>query len=103
MDISRRRCFNHRSREAAAQCLECGRYFCRECVTEHEGKVICSGCIINLTLSTEKGKKRFRFFGMLLLFFGSLFFLWLVFYYLGVSLLKIPSSFHEGTIWKNLW
>jgi hypothetical protein len=28
---------------------------------------------------------------------------WVVFYYIGRLLLLIPSSFHEGTIWKEVF
>ncbi len=38
-------CMNHPSRGAAARCPDCENYYCRECVTEHEGRVICAGCM----------------------------------------------------------
>jgi hypothetical protein len=43
------RCANHTGREAAARCPECRSFFCRECVTEHEGRVLCAACIRRLT------------------------------------------------------
>jgi hypothetical protein len=43
--ISAQHCFNHPERLAAAQCLECHRSYCRECVTEHGGKLICAACL----------------------------------------------------------
>ena len=44
-DLLHQRCFNHMLREAVACCPECRRYFCRECVTEHEDKVLCAACL----------------------------------------------------------
>ena len=34
-NLIHQRCSNHPGREAAVRCPECGRFFCRECVTEH--------------------------------------------------------------------
>ena len=39
------RCFRHDGREAAARCPGCRRYFCRECVTEHDGRLLCAACV----------------------------------------------------------
>jgi hypothetical protein len=33
---------------------------------------------------------------------GSLL-LWMFFYYLGLILLELPSSFHEGNLWQDGW
>ncbi len=101
-DISRQRCYNHQSREAAARCLECGRSYCRECVTEHDDKVMCSECLKNQTSALKEKKKRFGNVFRLIFFAINIIFLWITFYYLGRSLLKIPASFHDGTIWKSL-
>jgi len=43
--ISSARCLNHEERLAAARCLACGNSFCRECVTEHDGRLICAACL----------------------------------------------------------
>src|SRR5256885_15858599 len=39
------RCLFHPLREAAARCPHCGGTFCRECVTDEEGKVACPPCL----------------------------------------------------------
>ena len=101
--LSQQRCFNHQQREAAARCLECGRFFCRECITEHEDRLLCSNCLRETATST-KTKLAFlfgpiRFFQ----FFCGLVILWFVFYYLGDLLLELPSSFHEGKLWMSQW
>jgi hypothetical protein len=38
-------CYHHPDRLAAAKCLECSRSYCRECVTEHQGRLICAACL----------------------------------------------------------
>ncbi len=100
-DLSRKRCFNHAGREAAAQCPECSRFFCRECVTEHEDRVLCAGCLPLLKPEDEK-KIKFSFLFRSCSFIASVCLLWFIFYYLGQILLKLPASFHEGTLWKDL-
>jgi hypothetical protein len=95
-DISRLRCFNHSTREAVALCPQCSHPFCRECITEHEDRVLCARCLA--ALEKAPGKRPARIASVLRGSSGLLSFimLWAVFYYFGKILLKIPSSFHES-------
>jgi hypothetical protein len=43
------RCLFHSLREAAALCPHCGGTFCRECVTDEEGKLACPPCLRRMT------------------------------------------------------
>ena len=43
--LARQRCFTHGAREAVCRCPQCRRFYCRECVTEHEGRLLCSSCL----------------------------------------------------------
>jgi hypothetical protein len=98
--ISQERCFNHRHREAVARCPECRRCFCRECITEHGDRVICAACLRSLTASPAR---RTSFSHFLILTAGclvSFVVLWLIFCATGRALLRLPSSFHEGTLWR---
>ncbi|MBF0530347.1 MAG: rhomboid family protein [Deltaproteobacteria bacterium] len=98
--FSRLRCFHHPSREAAARCLECHRNFCRECVTEHEGRLLCATC---LDKRLKPKRERSRRWGAAIRIIHLLLGLWLAgtfFYYTGQALMQIPESFHEGTIWN---
>ena len=98
--LSHQRCFHHASREAAARCPECGQFYCRECITEHDDRVICAACLKKL--AKVPFMQRSVFVGVVRsvqLMFG-LFVLLIFFYLLGQSLLSVPSSFHDGTVWK---
>ncbi len=100
-ELSSKRCSNHWQREAAARCPECGRYFCRECITEHEDRILCAACLKKLTKETT-GKSvsaaiLLRAFQMLI----SILILWSFFYYMGKTLLLMPDEFHEGTLWEE--
>ena len=54
------RCWNHEAREAVCRCPPCGRSFCRECVTEHESRLLCAACLRHAaqTASARRGKLR---------------------------------------------
>lgn len=99
-DLSRQRCLNHSGREAAAKCPQCSHFYCRECITEHEDKIICASCLEKQFEPDDKKKKNF---GKLLKWSGAFFgivLIWLFFFFLGKLLLLIPSAFHEGSIWQ---
>jgi hypothetical protein len=98
--LSRQRCAHHGNREAVARCPECRRFFCRECVVEHDGRALCASCLKRL--SRGAGARSLRFPGVLRfaqalagLVVGGCFF-----YLIGKALLSIPTAFHDGTVWK---
>lgn len=100
-DLVRQRCFNHSQREAVACCPECSRFFCRECVTEHDDRVMCASCIEG---SGQEENVRKRPEGLLLLLkcAAGIVVLWLLFFFVGRSLLMLPTSFHDGALWREL-
>lgn len=100
-DIIHQRCYNHMLREAVARCPECGNYFCRECITEHEDRVLCANCL-RKTIKSSKTKSALLSWPLRVFqFFCGVILLWIFFYYLGQMLLALPSSFHEGTLWQG--
>jgi ANCHR-like B-box zinc-binding protein len=90
------RCRHHPAREAVVRCPECRRFYCRECATEHRGRMMCAGCVARL--ADQPGRKRHRLGGVLWTAsaLGGLLLAWLLFYYLGVTLARIPSDFFGG-------
>lgn len=94
------RCFNHSFREAAARCTGCRHFFCRECVSDHEGRVVCAACLVKLVRKTHAGNSRFLAVWRLVQTCLALIVIWFFFYLVGVTLLSIPSSFHEGKFWR---
>ncbi len=96
------RCFNHRQREAVARCATCGNYFCRECVTEHAGRMTCARCLVQPAVIKPRLQIVPLLTGTLLLGVG-LVILWFCFFLAGRVLLAIPTAVHEGTIWSFLW
>ncbi len=100
--IARKRCANHGAREAAARCPRCGRCFCRECVTEHDGRLVCAACLAALARAASPGRRRlFAGAGVAARLALGLALAWLFFHLCGRALLAVPSSFHEGTVWEQ--
>ena len=102
-DLRHQRCWNHMLREAAARCPDCRRYFCRECVTEHDDRVLCAACLNKKMMPKTAGLKRFSGFVRIFHFLLGTMLLWIFFYYMGRILLSLPSAFHEGTLWELDW
>jgi hypothetical protein len=101
--LSNQRCFNHAIREAVARCPECRQFFCRECITEHDDRVVCAACLVRLT---RKPLTRRLALGKVLWLTQAvvgLLIVWFFFFLIGESLLKLPNSFHEGTLWQVNW
>jgi len=101
--LSLQRCFNHAQREAVARCLTCDQYYCRECITEHEDRVICAACLRKLARLPLI--KRPAFVGLLRASqcLAGLLLAWFFFYAIGEALLALPTSFYEGTLWRVDW
>lgn len=97
------RCFNHAQREAVARCPQCRHFLCRECVTEHDDRVICAACLGQIVRARSLSRRTLAGFlhaggGVL-----GLLAAWFFFYLVGEGLLKLPASFHEGTLWQTKW
>ena len=101
--LTHQRCFNHAGREAAARCPECGRFFCRECVTEHDERVICAACVKKLAGVSFTQRGAFVGVVRVLQLTVSLLFVWACFHLMGRALLAVPGKFHDGTVWKRSW
>jgi hypothetical protein len=101
-DLDRQRCLFHPRREAVARCPGCGRYFCRECITEHRGRVICAACLNGAADGAGTDRKLWRRVVRPLQCGLGVLLVWMCFYYLGQSLIAIPSRFHDGSVWTKI-
>ena len=109
MVLTRQRCLIHTEREAAARCGRCERFFCRECVTEHDGRMTCAACLRAITAAAHRGRLKPRFWlgplvaswrGVQLL--SSVLAAWFFFHLLGHWLGSLSDEFHAGTLWENV-
>ncbi len=96
-NLSEKRCSNHASREAAARCPGCGRFFCRECVTDDEGRLLCVPCLKKA--HSSRASRSMPVVLRAVMAGLGIFVAWAVFYAVGQLLILLPDSFHEGTLW----
>lgn len=100
LPLADQHCYNHALREAVARCPECGQFYCRECVTEHEDRVVCASCLRKLVRRSLRRTRPLAWLTQSAQTLLGLFLCWVFFYYLGRALLALPSTFHEGTVWQ---
>lgn len=96
--ITHEKCFNHGEREAAACCPRCRRFFCRECVTEHDDRVICAACLRQLAARDQARRVRRHYLRLAAGAAAGFALVWLAIYGVGRVLLLLPTRFHEGAL-----
>ena len=94
----------HTEREAVARCSTCEGFYCRECVVDHSGRLICARCLAKTTAASTEAKPKRSFAGLQrrILLVAAVLLLWTLFYATGSLLLSVPPDFHEGTIWSRM-
>jgi hypothetical protein len=100
--VAEQRCLRHIEREAVARCPQCRYFFCRECITEHDDRVLCADCLAKMLRPSEKrGSTAGQIVSVTLTFCGIAT-AWLFFNLIGQLLARAPASFHEGTVWEKV-
>jgi len=89
------RCLNHAQREAVARCPACGHYFCRECIAEHDDRVICASCLAKIAHSPLLRRRRLVMLRRAVCGLVGFIIAWFFFYSLAQVLLQIPTQTHE--------
>ena len=98
--LASQRCFHHGGREAVARCVSCRRAYCRECVAEHGGRMICAACLRRENERAPATPRRWsRALAGSVLTVVAVFVAWSFFFGLAELLREIPAPVHEGTIW----
>ncbi|MEO7299509.1 MAG: rhomboid family protein, partial [Verrucomicrobiota bacterium] len=92
---------NHLAREAVARCPECRFFFCRECIAEHDDRVICATCLKKIVKASAAKRSPVHLLKRLTFGAFGLVTAWLFFYWVGQGLLSIPTEFHDGKIWRT--
>lgn len=93
--IARQRCWTHPQREAVSRCPSCRRFYCRECVTEHDGRLLCVPCLAAraVPLPEAHGTRWVLWTSLCLL---GLFLLYLQFFAVGRVLREMPPAWSQG-------
>jgi hypothetical protein len=99
-DIAHQHCLNHPLREAVARCPECRQFYCRECVTEHDDRVICASCLHQITKAEKTVGGRLDWAKRVVACGAGWLVAGLFFYGVGRELIALPSEFHDEAIWR---
>jgi len=95
-------CLIHSERSAVARCPECRRFFCGECITEHDGRLTCAQCLREE--ESKEGEESQRRAGAVVYpamqFVIGLLMIWMFYYFTARFLMLIPAPFHDGTVWE---
>ena len=89
------RCWNHEAREAVCRCPECGRSFCRECVTEHAARLLCASCLIAVARSRQPGRAGMRRLLPAAMALAGILLAWTVFYGAGEALILFANRMEQ--------
>lgn len=106
--VASRKCGIHAGREAAARCPSCGGFFCRECITEHDYKMICAGCLAGLLEGREEEEKKRGKAGWagpvvtLLQAMGGIGIVWFSCFAIAELLRELPPELHSGSMFEEI-
>ena len=97
--LTAQRCRNHPQREAAALCTSCKRLFCRECVADHRGRMVCADCLEKDLAASKPGRRARGWVGKVMRQVIALTIAataaWFYFYAVGRLLRALPTSIAE--------
>jgi len=91
-----RRCRIHPAREAAARCPECARFYCRECVSEHDDRLLCRECLARHAAPATAGTGLWRPLARGALALAGLLAAWAACGLYGRFLLKFEPATHDS-------
>ena len=94
------RCWNHEAREAVCRCPECGRSFCRECVTEHESRLLCATCLVRVARARPSRRASMRRLLPAAMALAGILLAWVVYYGAGEALILLTTRM-EQTSWQD--
>jgi hypothetical protein len=101
--LTHQRCLNHAEREAVARCPECTRFFCRECITEHDDRVLCAACLKKLARAPLTRRPALAGLLRLVQCAVAILIVWFFFFVIGEKLASAPDNFHENSLWRAPW
>lgn len=96
MSALSRTCTLHPQRAASGRCVDCGRSFCKECLTPHAGRMACASCLAKLAVAAgDKPKAGPSLWVAPLAALAGALFLWTLFTAAGLLLARLPADVQE--------
>ena len=93
----RQQCWNHETREAVCRCPGCARSYCRECVTEHEARLLCAAC---LRKAMPQVPSRRRGVPKVVLLVGGLMLAWVLFLAIAAGVSEFSARMEQAA-WQE--
>jgi hypothetical protein len=97
MTALHQRCWNHQTREAVCRCPACGRGFCRECVTEHQARLLCAACLAAIARTVKPKTGGLQKLRPALMTMAGILLAWTIFYAAGESLILITGRIEQAS------
>ncbi|MGP8246275.1 MAG: rhomboid family protein [Bryobacteraceae bacterium] len=94
------RCWNHEDREAVCRCPQCGRSYCRECVSEHESRLLCAACLKALAGRPVPRRRSLRRLAPAALALAGIVTAWAV-YFAGAEVVMTLVDRSERSQWQS--
>ena len=94
------RCWNHGGREAVCRCPECNRSYCRECVSEHDSRLLCAECLARTVRTPEGPPSRLRRMAPVAMVLAGLLMAWVVLFGAGESLVILAERAEQNS-WQS--
>ena len=94
------RCWNHEGREAVCRCPECGRSFCRECVSEHQARLLCAACLARSVETAPRRRNPLRGLVPAAMLLAGMLIAWIVLFGAGESLIILGERAEQNQ-WQN--
>jgi hypothetical protein len=94
------RCWNHEGREAVCRCPECGRSFCRECVSEHQARLLCAACLARVARASAPKRSPLRRLAPPLLGLAGMLLAWVVLFGAGESIIILAERAEQAS-WQS--
>lgn len=94
-------CLHHRDRPAVARCPSCGESYCRECVVEHDFRLICASCLAKLSQAKKKAGRSWLPAAPVLQAAAGLMLSWWFFSWVCGRLHDDPAAVHKGFKWST--
>ena len=94
------RCWNHEAREAVCRCPRCKRGYCRECVAEHDGRLLCAACLRTTVDAAATGRGISRRLVAAGLTIAGVLLCWMIFFGAAEGLIALTER-SERLSWQN--
>lgn len=101
VNVIQQRCWNHSVRGAVCRCPVCQRPFCRECVSEHDSRLLCAMCIkASVATLGRRGSRPFAYLLLPALALASTLLVWATFFSLGQIIME-SVTLAERSAWRD--